>query len=420
MKALQIAWKDTLTRFRDWKALVGLLGAPLIISALMGLAFGNIDFGGTQPPLSEIPVVLVDLDDGVLGQAYRDTLTSADLSDLLTVTEQSNLEAARAEIQNGDVRAVVYIPTGFTEALIPSAADFSQAERTATVQVFIDPTASVSPIIVQSIVEQVTAGINTVLLAGDISTAQVGQYAAVLSPQMANLGPILQSELSQKHFDFQNARITLEKIQVGKAQAAFDPFAFFIPGMAVFFLMFSMFEGSRSVLIEQTRGTLPRLMTTPIPTSQIILGKMGGTFMTGILQFTILVIASTLIFQVSWGHSLLGLATIVVLTVFAASGLGAFLTTFVRNENQAAIVGSTVSLIFGALGGSFFPAQNLTGIVDIASKLTVNRWAMEGLIKLTTGGGTFIDILPEAAVLGLIGLVTFSLALYFFKRRFVR
>jgi ABC-2 type transport system permease protein len=420
MKALQIAWKDTLTRFRDWKALVGLLGAPLIISALMGLAFGNIDFGGTQPPLSEIPVILVDLDDGVLGEAYRDTLASPDLSDLLTVTEQNNLNTARAEIQNGNVRAVVYIPADFSAALIPSVADFSQADRTATIQVFVDPTASVSPQIVQSIVEQVTAGINTVLLAGDVSTAQVGQYASLLGAQMANLGPILQAQLSQDNFDFQNSRITLEKVQIGKTQPPFDPFAFFIPGMAVFFLMFSMFEGSRSVLIEQTRGTLPRLMTTPIPTSQIILGKMGGTFMTGILQFTILVIASTLIFHLSWGHSLLGLATVVVLTVFAASGLGAFLTFFVRNENQAAIVGSTVSLIFGALGGSFFPSQNLTGIVDIASKLTVNRWAMEGFTKLTTGGGTFVDILPEAGVLALIGLITFSLALYLFKRRFVR
>jgi len=189
--------------------------------------------------------------------------------------------------------------------------------------------------------------------------------------------------------------------------------------MAVFFLMFSMFDGSRSILLEQTRGTLPRLMTTPTPTGEIILGKMGGTFLSGLLQFAILVLASTYLFDISWGSSPLGVATIMVLTVFAAAGLGALLTTFARNENQASIIASAVSLTFGALGGSFFPASSLTGVVDIASKLTINRWAMEGFTKLTAGGAGFSEILPEAGILAIIGLVTFILALRGFKRRFV-
>jgi ABC-2 type transport system permease protein len=160
-------------------------------------------------------------------------------------------------------------------------------------------------------------------------------------------------------------------------------------------------------------------MTTPTATSQIILGKMGGTFLSGLLQFAILVVASTVLFDISWG-SPLGVATIMVLTVFAAAGLGALLTTFARNENQASIIASAVSLTFGALGGSFFPASSLTGAVDLASKLTINRWAMEGFTKLTGGEAGFFDILPEAGILALIGLVTFLLALRGFQRRFVK
>jgi len=190
----------------------------------------------------------------------------------------------------------------------------------------------------------------------------------------------------------------------------------FIVGL---FLSFTLWEIGFSIREEQTRGTLPRLMTTPTPTGEIILGKMGGTFLSGLLQFAILVLASTYLFDISWGSSPLGVATIMVLTVFAAAGLGALLTTFARNENQASIIASAVSLTFGALGGSFFPASSLTGVVDIASKLTINRWAMEGFTKLTAGGAGFSEILPEAGILAIIGLVTFILALRGFKRRFV-
>ena len=103
-----------------------------------------------------------------------------------------------------------------------------------------------------------------------------------------------------------------------------------------------------------------------------------------------------------------------------ASGLGALLTAFTKNQSQAGIIGSAVSLVFGALGGNFVPAQNFSGALNVASKLTLNRWAMDGLIKLTIDGGGFSDILPQAAVLAVIGLVTYLLAIAAFRRRFVK
>jgi ABC-2 type transport system permease protein len=418
MKALRIAWKDTLTRFRDRKALIGLLAAPLIISALIGLAFGNINFGGSEPPLTDIPIVLINEDEGQLGQVYKDVLTSDSLSDLLDVTEMDDLAAARDQIEQGTVRAVLYIPAGFTEKVIPSATGASVGKT--SLELYTDPTSTVAPVIVKSIIEQISAGISTVNLAAEISTQQAADYADILGPQLAQLAQVLPEELSQQNFDFESQKLSLNTITVGEVRENVNAFAYFVPGMAVYFLMFSMFGGARSILDEETRGTLPRLMTTPTPISQIILGKMGGTFLTGVLQFAILMLASRFIFQLSWGNSLLGLAVIVLLTVFAASGLGALLTSFTRNQLQANVVGMTVSLVFGALGGSFFSTQNLSGVMEIASRLTLNRWAIEGLTKLTISGAGFNEILTEAAVLGAIGLVTYLLAIPMFQRRYVK
>src|SRR5690554_1672700 len=117
MKALQIAIKDTLTRFRDWKALAGMLAAPLIISALIGLAFGDISAGET--PIENIPVALVNLDNGELGQAYEDVLTSPELAGLIALENMQDPEAATARIEAGELRAVIVVPAGFSETVIP-------------------------------------------------------------------------------------------------------------------------------------------------------------------------------------------------------------------------------------------------------------------------------------------------------------
>ncbi|MCW5873818.1 MAG: ABC transporter permease [Anaerolineales bacterium] len=415
MKTLEIAIKDTLTRFRDWKALAGMLAAPLIISAMIGLAFGGLSSG--EAPLQDIPMALVDLDQGELGQAYYDVLTSPDLETLIALERMQDAEAAKARIESGELRAVLVIPAGFSDNVIP---DNEGNSGTASVELYTDPAASVSPVIIKSIVERISASINTLLLAGQVSGEQMAQYAPLLGQEMARLGEAIGAELQSSNFTFEDPPLGLEVVTTGEDEEPFDPFAFFIPGMAVFFLMFSMFEGSRSILQEERRWTLQRLISTPTSTWQIILGKMGGTFLTGLLQFAVLVISSSVLFGVSWGNSIAGLLIMVVLTVFAASGMGAMLTAFSRNENQAGVVGSAVSLVFGALGGSFFPADGLTGIVNIASRLTVNRWAMEGLLALTVERGGLADIQLPVLVLAGIGLVTFVLALLVFQKRFVK
>ncbi len=416
MKALLIAWKDTLTRFRDWKALVSMLAAPILISALIGLAFGN--FSSTEAPVDHIPVALVNLDGGQYGQVYEDALSSSDLNDLLDLETTDKLDAATQRIQNGELRAVVFIPAGFSDNLAAASDSASTASNLSTVQVFTDPSSEVGAFIVDSLVRQISARINSALLAGRISAAQVVQFAPQLGSSMANLSGVISREVSPDKFDFANSRLDLNVVQSGGTGQPFDVFSFFIPGMAVFFLMFTMFEGPRSVLIEQAHGTLGRLMTTPTSLSQIILGKMGGTFFTGVLQFAILILVSKYLFNINWGDPL-GVISITLLTVFAAAGLGSLLTLFAHNENQAGIIASAVALVFGALGGSFFPASNLSGVVDIISKLTINRWAMDAFIHMINDKATFIDILPQAGVLAVIGAVTFLLALQGFKRRFV-
>ena len=414
MKAWTIAWKDTLIRFRDRNGLLLMLAAPLIISAIMGAALGNF-FSTGSTPIRDIPIIIVNDDQGELGQRFVDALTSDDLADLLEPTLMDDLDAAREIIETGGTRAVIYIHADFSRHF--EDADGVEAQ-TPAIQLYTDPAANVSTLILRSIVDQIAGGFSIAAISSQVSIEQILAHAETLGPALGNLDGILKDELGASLAQGAIDRIELNSISIGdKEDAEVRPLAFFAPSMAIFFLMFAALTGTRSILTEKTQGTLSRLLGTPTSYNQILVGKMGGTFLTGILQFIVLVVATRLIFGLNWGNSLPGLILMMFAVVAAATSLGALVAALAKDANQATIIGSTITLIFAALGGNFFPAENLPDWLQPFSRMTITRWGLDGFTDLTISGLGLSDILLEAGVLLGIALLLFVLAVQSFRRQ---
>ncbi|MCA9931837.1 MAG: ABC transporter permease, partial [Anaerolineales bacterium] len=154
--------------------------------------------------------------------------------------------------------------------------------------------------------------------------------------------------------------------------------------------------------------------------SEILLGKIGGVFLTGLLQFVVFVIASRFIFQLNWGSSLTGLVLMTLAVVLAFTSLGTLIAAFARDENQANIIGTVVTLVFAALGGNFAPAQNFPTWLEQLSKITITRWGLDGFSDLTMHNLGLGDVMPEVSVLIGLSAVLFALALTRFQRRIAR
>lgn len=418
MKIWTIAWKDTLIRFRDRNALILMLLAPLVLSAIIGSAFGGF-INGTDPvPFDAIPVLVINEDDGTQGDQFLEILASEDLADLLDVTEMNDLAAAREQVQAGEARAAIFIPASFSEAV---EGGVGVDTAVSLIQFYADPGSTITPNIVRGVVTQVVNGFNTAAISVDVTVNQLTEQAATLGPALAGLGPALNNELESQIGPNQRS-LTLNDVAVGEQEETADisPFAFFAPSMGILFLMFSMVDGTRSILDEQQGGTLNRLVSTPTSYIEILLGKIGGVFLTGALQFIVFVIASSLIFGLSWGGSPLGLALMVLVVVLAFTSLGALIAAFARDANQANIIGSVVTLIFAALGGNFMPATNFPPFLEKLSKISINRWALDGFSDLTLLGLGLSDVLLEAGVLLGLSIVLVGLALWQFQRRLAR
>ena len=155
-------------------------------------------------------------------------------------------------------------------------------------------------------------------------------------------------------------------------------------------------------------------MISPTETAQILGGKVVGIFFMGAAQMGILILASSLFFQVKWGDSA-GLIVLILAAVFGASGWGMLITSFARSPEQVGSIGSAIMLIFGILGGSFISLDQFPPLMRTISKITPNAWGLDGFTTLALGGQLSNLVEPVSALL-IMGFVLFGIAVILFQR----
>ena len=411
-KSFLIGLKDLKLMFRDRAALVFMLLAPFLLTLGMGFVSGR--FSGNSGGLSDIPVIIVNLDNEQLGDSLADVFSSEDLAELMEPSASSDAEAARRLIDDDQAAAAVIIPEGFTRSIIPAEGavlDESFVQPAIVkIEVYANPSRPTSAGVVKAIVDEFMARVEEGRTAGMTSIAQLMQ-AGLVDPQNA------ESEartLFETVDETESTAITLKRNTEGAQAVEFDLLAYFAPGMALMFLMYTVSYGGRSILAERSEGTLPRLLTSPTSLAQFLGGKVMGVFFTGATQVGILIIATTILFGVQWGDPL-GIAVLILAAVFAATGWGMLITAFARTPGQVASIGSAVMLIFAILGGSFINLNQMPPFFETISKITPNAWGMDGFTTLALGG-TLKNLGEPILALAVMGLVLFGISVVLFSR----
>ena len=409
-KIFLIGWKDVLLAFRDRAALIMMLLAPFALTVGMGAVTGRFS-GSSSSGISNIPIVVVNQDGQRLGNALVDLFQSNDLNGLVKPTLSTDVAAARKLVDDNKASAAVIVPDGFTRSVIPAAGDVPGA--VVQVQLYTNPTAPTSVGIIKTILEDFLGRVETGRVSGNVAVSELIKHGLIQVSQAAQVGE--QIGVSQADSPGQNALIKLNSVTNSGAAIGFDILAYMAPGMALMFLMFTVSNGGRSLLAERGLGTLPRLLVTPTSGAQILAGKIFGIFLTGTAQMLILILSSTLFFQLKWGDPL-GVLVIVLAAVFGASGWGMILTALAKTPGQVGAAGSALMLIFGILGGSFISLDNFPGWFRAVSKITPNAWGLDGFSTLAAGG-TLADIGAPVLALLLMGALLFAVALFLFNRK---
>ena len=411
-KLLLIGIKDLKLMFRDRAALTFMLLAPFLLTIGMGFVTGR--FSGGSTGISNIPVVIVNLDGAELGSALVDLFHAEELADLVEPTESSTPEAARQLIDDDQAAAAIIIPKGFTQSIIPAmdlmgSSNYVSPEAV-QIEVYTNPSRPTSAGIIKAIVDEFVSRVEEGRISSTTSLALLMQDGLL---DFENIESEVKT-LFEDPTENESNVITLKKNIEGAEAVEFDMLSYFAPGMALMFLMYTVSYGGRSILAERAHGTLPRMMISPTQNFQILGGKVLGIFFTGVAQVGILIVASTIFFQVKWGDTL-GILALILAAVFGASGWGMLITALARTPAQVGSTGSAVMLIFGIMGGSFINLEQFPPFMKTISKITPNAWGLDGFTTLALGG-TLKNLSEPITALLVMGALLFSISVVLFSR----
>ncbi len=414
LKTFLIGIKDLRLAFRDRAALIFMLAAPFALTLGLGLVTGRFS-GNSNAGITDIPVVIVNLDNMELGNALEDLFNSKDLAELVEPVSGSSPEAVRQLVDEDKAATAIIIPAGFTQSIIPSQDAFtpgSPEPEVVQIEVYANPSRPTSSGIIKSIVDEFMSRVEEGAVSGQTSVLQL-MLSRRITPQQAQQAGVEMSQRLQDAPTNNTLAITLNTMTANGEAVTFDVLAYLAPGMALMFLMYTVSYGGRSILAEKSQGTLPRLLVSPTSSTQILGGKVFGIFLTGAAQMLILIGASTLLFQLKWGDAL-GIIVLVLAAVFGATGWGMLITAFARTPAQVGSIGTSIMLIFGILGGSFISLEQMPPAIQAISKITPNAWALDGFTTLGLGGtltdlsAPIIALLTMGSILFLISVVLFS------------
>jgi ABC-2 type transport system permease protein len=411
MKAiLNIAWKDLIVTFRDWGGLALMLLAPLGLTLAMSAAFGR----DGNPGISDIPVLVVNYDEGEFGDLFVEILQSEGLRELISPTVVTDETAARAAVDRDEAAAVIIIQSHLSERIVP-ARPLAETDPEA-IELYLNPTRPISSGVVQAIAGQFIAQVNAGAVGGQVAVTQLVINGLITRDQAAEVGQGVGETAARRSTETRLITVARQFEGEETSGGGFDWMGYMAPSMAILFLMFAVMDGGRSILTERDNGTLPRMLTAPVNAAQVLVGKLFGTYLIGFAQMSILIVASVLIFNVRWG-SAAGVVLTIVSVVAAAAGWGALIAAFARSAGQANAVGTALSLVFAIGAGNFIARPALPEWLQTVSFISPNAWGLEAFAILNSGGGVNA-LLPYLAGMWVMALVLFSVAAVAFRRQY--
>jgi len=391
--ALRIAAKDLKLRVRDRSAFILGILAPLVLAYIFYLVFGpaatgqglNLEYG------------LVDEDRSQISSAFASILEDAEDDDVLVLEMFADRGAADSALEGGEIDAYFLLPSGLDQAV--------RSNQSGTIEIVGDVDSPTSTQIAASFAEQFSSGVR----ASQLAVATTATVAG------ARVDPEFIASLSQ---DPAAAGMTYALADRTATTKQLDASTYFAAGMAVFFLFFTVQFGVTGLLEEDRDGTLARLMAAPIPRVSVVAGKAILAFLLGIISMTVLVVATTLLMDASWGAPL-GVALLVVAGVLAAVGIMGLVASVAKTPEGAGNVGSIIAVVLGMLGGTFFPVAASGGLLASLTYLTPHAWFMLGLAELSSDA-PWTAALPAVGAILVLAVSTGLLSYTLLRRRMAR
>ena len=377
----EIIRKEFRQTLREPRMRVVLFVPPLIQLLIFGYAV-NLDVDSAR-------IAWMDLDRTPASRDLRAAFEGSRRFQILA-TPASNVQAQRL-LDESEVQGVVAILPGFSR-------DIERGDTT-SVQVLVDGTNSNTASIISSYAGQIVAAYSGRALAEQ-------QRAKLVASTLATGGPV---------------GLGVPRVDV-RSRVWFNPDLrsrnYFVPGVVVNIItLVSLILTAMAIVREKEIGTMEQLMVTPIRPIELILGKTLPFALAGLVEVILITSAALLVFHIPFRGNVLLLLFCACLFLLTTVGVGLFVSTICRTQQQAVMSSFFFFTPAFMLSGFAFPIRNMPLPVQWLSYLNPLRYFIQ-IVRGIFLKGTGIDILwPQMLALLLYGVLIMTLSVLRFHKR---
>ena len=363
-----------LAQIRRDRSLLGiLLVAPLFQLLVMGFA-ANTD-------IRNIVITVRDNDHSIQSREYGRALAASGYFQIITATGP---EAGDGNtLVSGKAGLVLVIPAGFAKHLLN--------RRPAPVQVLVDGSDSNFGV----------NGLNYLLKATRLYSSRL---VMIETQALARRG-------------IRTPSVTIE------SRAWYNPRLLsryhMVPAlMGVLLLVTTMIVTSMALVKEREDGTMEQLIVTPLRPTELMIGKLLPFVVIGFIEITLALGVIFGVFGVPLRGSLLLLYAFSGLFLLTTLGLGLFVSTLVKTQQQAMLVAAFfVMMPFVLLSGFIFPVENMPPMIQGLAQFIPLKYYLEIVRGLFLKGTGWTELWRPALMLLLWGIAILGLASLKFRKR---
>lgn len=175
---------------------------------------------------------------------------------------------------------------------------------------------------------------------------------------------------------------------------------------------------SGSLVVEKETGTIEQLLMTPASATEIIIAKMAPLLILLTADIAIALAVARIVFAVPVRGSLLLFGMAGMLCVFAGIGIGTFIATFTKSQQQAQLMGFFVNPPIALLSGVVTPIEAMPEWIRPFTLLNpVRHFATISRGVLLKGVG--IDVLyPNMLALLAAAVLLVGISAWRFRKQF--
>jgi ABC-2 type transport system permease protein len=374
MKILKIfIIKEFIQFFRDPKMFRVVLIAPVIQLIFLGYA-ANRD-------IMNADTALLDLD---RSESSREYMRSVEESGYFSVNHYpESYEELKKLIDNGTVFVGIVLPNDFES----------------------------------DIQKQLTADIQLILDGSD------GNKASIAAGYIQNITAAYSKNISLEFLQTSGIKVNLVSSVIPEARVWYNPNLstrnFFLPSIVgLILIIITINMTSLAIVKEREIGTLEQLIVTPLKPYQMILGKLIPFSMIGFVAVILVLSVMRFWFGIEVKGSLLFLFLCTFVFMLSTLGLGLFVSTVSKTQQQAMITSAflvMMPMIF--LSGFSFPIENMPQIIQYITYIIPLKYFIIIIRGIVIKGLGFDNLWKELTILFFMGVFILTISSMRFSKR---